>query len=179
MSIPDKVGAAKKIDALLKVMIANGDFRLKYRITVNPPVSDDRDWERPDILVDLSGMDSDLLLARGGEMLRAFEHLCIESLRLSGDEHEKISFDCMNFRAMRLEELRMAAQVAAEKVRKTGAPYEFSPMSSRERRILHLALKDETDLRTESAGEALTRHVVLYPKDYKAGAARPMPSRRR
>ena len=40
-------------------------------------------------------------------------------------------------------------------------------MSSRERRILHLAMRDIDDLRTESAGEAAQRHVVVYPKDYK------------
>jgi len=69
---------------------------------------------------------------------------------------------------MRIQELRLAADVAAERVRKSGAPYEFGPMTSRERRIVHLALRDHADLRTESAGEAAFRHVVLYPKDYKA-----------
>jgi spoIIIJ-associated protein len=43
-------------------------------------------------------------------------------------------------------------------------------MSSRERRILHLALRDESDLRTESAGEAGRRSVVVYPKDYNPPA---------
>jgi spoIIIJ-associated protein len=69
---------------------------------------------------------------------------------------------------MRLQELRMAASVAAEKVRKTGAPYKFAPMSSRERRIVHLALRDEADLRTESEGEGLRRYVVVTTKDYKS-----------
>ena len=41
-----------------------------------------------------------------------------------------------------------------ERVRETGMPYAFAPMSSRERRILHLAMRDMEDLRTESAGEA-------------------------
>jgi spoIIIJ-associated protein len=46
-------------------------------------------------------------------------------------------------------------------------------MSSRERRILHLALRDQTDLRTESDGEGFNRSVVLYPAEYKAAATRP------
>ena len=61
----------------------------------------------------------------------------------------------------------MAATVAAEKVRQTGTPYQFAPMSSRERRMVHLALRDEADLRTESDGEGMRRSVVVYPKDYK------------
>ena len=144
-----------------------GGLRLNYRITVDPPLAESRDWEKPEILVEFSGPDSPLLLERGGELLRSLELLALEMLRLPGNEHEKICFDCMNHRSMRLEELRIAADVAAQRVRKTGTPYEFAPMSSRERRIVHLALRDETDLRTESEGEGLRRYVVVYPKDYK------------
>jgi spoIIIJ-associated protein len=77
---------------------------------------------------------------------------------------------------MRLEELRLAASVAAEKVRQSGNPYEFAPMSSRERRIVHLALRDSADLRTESQGEGSHRCLVVYPKDYKP-VRRPLPLR--
>jgi spoIIIJ-associated protein len=52
-------------------------------------------------------------------------------------------------------------------------------MSSRERRLVHLALRDLEDLRTESAGEALERYVVVYPKGYLGKPPAPAPSRRR
>jgi spoIIIJ-associated protein len=67
----------------------------------------------------------------------------------------------------------MAAGVAAEKVRQTGTPFHFAPMSSRERRMVHLALRDETDLRTESDGEGRDRCVVLYPAEYKSAGGKP------
>src|SRR5215467_4659247 len=162
----DKLQSANQLNAFLGGVGMNTTFKLKYRITVDPPMPDDRDWERPEILVEFAGPDSTLLLARGAELLRSLELLAMEMLHLSGNEHEKISFDCMGHRKARIEELRMSARVAAEKVRQTGAPYHFAPMSSRERRILHLALRDEHDLRTESDGEGLRRSVVLYPKDY-------------
>jgi spoIIIJ-associated protein len=170
MPIVDKIAAANKINELLRGVVANAGLRLKYRITVDPPLGEERDWERPEILVEFAGPDSSLMLERGAELLRSVELIALEMLRLPGNEHEKISFDCMNHRAMRLQELRMAAGVAAEKVRKTGAPYKFAPMSSRERRIVHLALRDESDLRTESEGEGLRRYVVVYTKDYKSAA---------
>jgi spoIIIJ-associated protein len=170
VGIPDKVAAANKINEFLQGVVANGGLKLKYRITVDPPLPEERDWERPEILVEFAGPDSALLLERNAELLRAIELLAIEMLRLPGNEHEKVSFDCKNHRAMRLQELRLAADVAAEKVRKTGTPYFFAPMSSRERRIVHLALRDHADLRTESQGEASRRSVVVYPKDYKAEA---------
>jgi spoIIIJ-associated protein len=166
MPIPDKIAAANKINDLLNGVVSKGGLRLKYRITVDPPLPEERDWERPEILVEFSGPDSPRLLERGAELLRALELLSLEMLRMPGNEHEKICFDCRNHRAMRLEELRTAAAVAAEKVRKSGTPYQFAPMSSRERRIVHLALREYTDLRTESQGEGLRRSVVVYPQNY-------------
>lgn len=168
----DKLAAANKINEFLKAVVTHGNLHLKYRITVDPPLPENRDWERPEILVDFAGPDSALLLDRGGELLRALELLALEMLRLSHGEHEKISFDCQNQRSLRLQELRMAADVAAETVRRTGTPYHFQPMSSRERRIVHLALRD-SGLQTESDGEGPRRSVVVYPADYKPTAAKP------
>jgi spoIIIJ-associated protein len=162
----DKIQAANQLNSFLGPMVRHAGFRLKYRITVDPTIEDNREWERPEILVEFAGPDAQLLLERGGELLRSLELLAMEMLRLTGNEHEKISFDCLGHRKARLEELRLSARVAADKVRQTGSPYTFAPMSSRERRILHLALRDEQDLRTESAGEGLRRSVVLYPKNY-------------
>jgi spoIIIJ-associated protein len=164
----NKIESANQLNGFLNGMVKHAGLKLKYRITVDPVISDDRDWERPDILVEFAGPDSSLLLGRGAELLRSMELLAMEMLHLPGNEHEKISFDCMGHRKARLEELRMSASVAAEKVRQSGTPYHFAPMSSRERRIVHLALRDEQDLTTESEGEGLRRSVVLYPKDQKS-----------
>jgi spoIIIJ-associated protein len=170
MPITDKVAAAKKIGEFLQSVITHGGFKLKYRITVDPPIAEQREWEHPEILVEFAGPDSALLLERSGELLRSFELLGTEILRLQGNEHEKIWFDCKNFRSLRIEELQVTARAAAEKVRRTGEPYRFAPMSSRERRIVHLALREEKDLRTESDGEGGRRSVVVYPGDYKSAA---------
>jgi spoIIIJ-associated protein len=175
----DKIQSANQLNTFLGPMVKHAGLKLKYRITVDPPMADDRDWERPEILVEFAGPDAALLLERGAELLRSLELLAMEMLHLAGNEHEKINFDCMGHRKARLEELRLSARVAADKVRQSGTPYEFAAMSSRERRILHLALRDEQDLRTESDGEGLRRFVVLYPKDYKSRAASPAPSFRR
>jgi spoIIIJ-associated protein len=177
--IADKVQAANRINDLLKTVLANGMFRLKYRITVNPPASQDAEWDRPDISVDFAGPDAPLLLERNAALLLSLEHLALKMLRLEQDEHDRVSFDCQNSKQIRREELRMAAQVAAEKVRKTNVPYEFAPMNSRDRRMLHLTLANEADLRTESSGEGMRRCVVVYPKNYNAGAPRPKPFGRR
>ncbi len=167
----DKVAAANRINEFLQSVVTDGGLHLKYRIFVDPPAKSE--WEKPEIFVDLSGPDSSLLLDRGGELLRSLELLALEILHLPSGEHDKISFDCKNQRSIRFQELRMAANVAAEKVRQTGTPYHFAPMSSRERRMVHLTLRDQPDLRTESDGEGFNRCVVLYPADYKPAAGKP------
>lgn len=172
--IEDKVAAARKIEALLKNVIASGDFKLKYRITVNPPAASD-DLSTPEILVELAGVDSSLVLERGGELLRSLETIAHESLRVHAEDHDKVAFDCKGYRAARQHELKLAAQVAAERVARTGTPYAFAPMSSRERRLIHLAFRDHESLTTQSEGEGGRRYVVLYPRDYKP----PKPMRRR
>lgn len=179
MAIQDKIAVAKRFNELLTSILKLGNFRLKYRITVDPPMREDRDWERPLILVEFSGPDAPMLIERGGELLRAVEYVCMEAARLGYDDHDKIAFDAMNFRANRFDELKMAATVAAEKVLKTGMPYPFAPMSSRERRVIHLALRDMEGLRTESEGEGPSRHLVVYPKDYKGKAVSAPVGRRR
>jgi spoIIIJ-associated protein len=164
--LQDKVAAAKKIDSLLTKIIASGGFKLKYRITVNPPVPADES-SAPEILVELAGPDSGLVLERGGEMLRSLEIIVHEALHAHAEDHDKVAFDCKGYRAARQQELKLAGQVAAERVLRTGSPYAFAPMSSRERRLIHLAFRDHESLTTQSEGEGGRRYVVLYPKDYK------------
>jgi len=84
-------------------------------------------------------------------------------LRLEPEEHDRIFFDADGFKATRNRELDLMAEMAVEKVRATGRPFSFAPMSSRERRILHLALA-KSGLPTASSGEGPGRFVVLYPE---------------
>src|SRR5512146_2586863 len=100
MPLRDKIAAAKQIESFLRALILQGGFKLKYRITVDPPVAQDRDWERPQIQVELGGTDSDLLLERGAELLRSIEYLALEMLHLGREEHDQVIFDCRNFRSM-------------------------------------------------------------------------------
>ena len=168
MPIVDHAAAAQKIAAFLKILTTTGGLRLKYKITAGAGARDPDGLEAREIYVEMSGPDAVLLTQRGGELLRALEHIAAKIVRLEAEEHDIVSFDANNFKALRARELKLAAETAAERVRGTSQPYSFAPMSSRERRMLHLAFRDYTDLETESSGEGLRRFVVVYPK----GAAR-------
>ena len=159
MPIVDHAAAAQKIAAFLKTLTTTGGLRLKYRITAGAGARDPDGLEAREIYVEMSGPDAVLLTQRGGELLRALEHIAAKIVRLEAEEHDIVSFDANNFKALRARELKLAAETAAERVRGTSQPYSFAPMSSRERRMLHLAFRDYADLETESSGEGLRRSL--------------------
>ena len=160
----DLAKAASQTADFLKLLTQTGGMRLKYRIVAGAGAADPDGLEDRLIYVDISGPDAELLLERDGETLRALEHLCAKIVGLEPEEHDRISFDALGFKADRAADLRDVAAQGILYVRDRDRPYSFDPMSSRERRLLHLILKEETDLRTESSGEGARRFVVLYPK---------------
>ena len=93
------------------------------------------------------GRDQDLLLEHNAELLKALEHIALRWLWLDPQFYGRVRFDAGGYRGLRIEELKLSARVAAERVRETQAPFRFNAMSSRERRILHLVLKEEPGVR--------------------------------
>jgi spoIIIJ-associated protein len=139
-------------------------MRLKYRITAGDGARDPEGLEARVIYVELAGPDVPLVTQHNGELLRALETIAAQMLRLDQRENDLVSFDAANFKALRAQELRMAAEVAAEKVLKSGVPYAFPPMNSRERRLLHLAFRSIKGVETASSGEGQDRFLAVYPE---------------
>jgi spoIIIJ-associated protein len=157
--------ASSHIQEFLDPVLHLAGFTLNYTISEGETVHPD--FENPDFVVRFEGEDVDLLLANKAELLLALEQLTMEALGMAAEEHSRICFDANDHRVLRIQELRMSAQAAAERVKKTGVPFHFSPMSSRERRILHLAMREETEVRSESVGEGPIRQVVIVPASMK------------
>jgi spoIIIJ-associated protein len=164
MLIADLQEAAQKIAGFLANLNKLGGLRLKYRITAGDGAHDPEGLESRQIHVELGGPDVPLVTQHNGELLQALETLAAQMLRLDQREHDLVSFDAGNFKALRAQELRMAAETAAEKVRKSGIPYAFPPMNSRERRLLHLAFRSLEGVETASSGEGQDRFLAVYPQ---------------
>jgi spoIIIJ-associated protein len=164
MPIDDLQQAAQKIAGFLNTLNKLGGFRLKYRITAGDGARDPQGIEARQIYIELAGPDIPLVVQHNGELLRAMETLAAQMLRLEHHEHDLVSFDAANFKAIRANELRMAAETAAEKVRQSGIPFSFPPMNSRERRLLHLACRQLQGIETASMGEGPNRFLVVYPE---------------
>ncbi len=150
-----------RIDGFLQPTLHNGGFNVKYEMQDSQ--ASDQDFETPDVMVKFSGADVDLLLSNRAELLLALEHVTMEMLRMPSEDHSRISFDANDYRLLRIEELRLSAVTAAEKVKRTGMLFRFNPMNSRERRVIHLALRGEPAVRSESIGSGPARQVVVYP----------------
>ena len=114
--------------------------------------------------VEFSGADAPLLRSEGGELLDAVEHLVNQIYGRRLAQHERIVCDVRGFRAMRVAELRAMAQHAAERVRSSRTAFTFGPMDASERRVIHLTLANEPDLRTESVGEGNARRLKVSLK---------------
>ena len=157
--------AGRRIEQFLNRVFRLAGFKLEYTVTEGE--TPHPDFENPDMLVRFSGADVELLLANKAELLLALEQLTMEALGMPPEEHSRVCFDANDYRILRIEELRMSALAAAERVKKSKLPFHFSPMNSRERRIIHLALRNETEIRSESVGMGPIRQVVVVPSDLK------------
>src|SRR5581483_512797 len=150
-----------RIESFLQQLVRHAGFSLQFSVRKNETQAED--LETPDYIVEFTGHDADLLLERHAALLEALEYLVLKAVRLDEGSVGKISFDCRDYRRLRAEELRLTAQVAADRVVETGEPFPLNPMTPRERRIVHLALRDQQQVRTVSEGKGPERRVVIHP----------------
>jgi len=146
----------------LDTLLQKSRFQLTYEIRATGPAGS-KELENPEIIVEFKGKDQGLLLEHNAELLLALEHISLRWLWLDPQFYGRVRFDSAGYRGIRIEELKLSARVAAGRVRETHAPFRFNSMSSRERRILHLVLKEEPGVRSESGGTGEERHLVVYP----------------
>jgi len=149
------------LESLLRSFLRHSPFKLSF--SIQKAVVHPGDPDTPEYVVDFSGSDADLLVEMNATLLHAIEHVMLKALRLDDEHFRSIAFDCQDWRRMRIEELQLMAQVAAERVIDTGTPFTLNAMSPRERRIVHLALKDQPKVRTLSEGVGSERKVVIFP----------------
>jgi spoIIIJ-associated protein len=114
-----------------------------------------------DRTISLNGNDSAIVIGRHGETLKAFEFLTNLIYR-TDQSIPKIRFDCAGYRARREESLIHLAESVAREVVSRRIPVSLEPMSSWERRVIHVALHDHKEVSTFSEGEEPLRKIVVY-----------------
>lgn len=118
-----------------------------------------------EIALEILGDGSGLFIGKRGATLEALQHLVAKMLGLDRRSGKRILVDSEHYRARRQQALEGLARSLASRARREGRPISVEPMSAVDRRILHLALKNDRNVITKSVGEGANRKVVVVPRN--------------
>jgi spoIIIJ-associated protein len=144
---------------ILKEIISNLLSRMgvEYKLSME---------EMPDttfININSSGLDG-LLIGRRGETLSSLQHVVNRIFTGHTGQHSKITIDVGGYVKRKHRLLIERARKSADRVRKTGKDVDFEPLKASDRRIIHLAVSEISDLTTYTIGDGLLRKVVITSK---------------
>jgi len=114
--------------------------------------------------VNISGEELGMLIGRRGDTLEAIQFLTNLAVSKMMNERKRVIVDIEGYRKRREETLARLANKLADKARKTGSRVVLEPMSPQERRMIHVALQDDSTVVTYSEGQEPNRRVVISPK---------------
>ena len=112
----------------------------------------------------VKGGNSAVLIGKRGQTLEAMQYIVEKIVNKKGKERVRIQVDVEGYLEKRRSSLEKTALRLAEKVKRTGKPATIGQMNSHDRRIAHIALKDDNMVRTQSMGEGILRKLVIFPK---------------
>lgn len=162
-SKPAKVKVSLKPGSVMT--FAEGVLTRLLRGMSLPDTVKSRKDEDGNMVLNIEGPSSGTLIGRHGHTLDSLQYLVSKVVqRLTGDERSIIIVDVENYLERQKDKLKELAVNLAEKAKETGAEIPMRPMSSKDRRIVHMTLKDHEHVTTESRGEGLRRRVVVVPK---------------
>lgn len=145
-----------------RVILENLMRHLDYRVTVEVLTGETN-------RLDVRGADDEerealgALIGRKGDRLSALQHIVNLMLSKQMGEWTRVLVDVEDYRGRRERQLREVALRAADRVVETGRMLQLEPMPALERRWVHLALRDRSDVATQSIGEEPERRVVVLP----------------
>ena len=137
--------------------------KMQEKAAVSAQMEDDR------ISLCIETDDAGLLIGKQGQTLDALQYLVTKMLAKKSRRKVRIAIDVEAYRARHDEALALLAQKYGEKVKKSGKPITLNPMNPYDRRIIHMALQEDKDLKTTSRGEGLYKKVIISPAKKKEG----------
>jgi spoIIIJ-associated protein len=117
------------------------------------------------VRIELQGPDAGRIIGRHGATLQALQYIVARIVGQRASRHVRIKVDVEGYRVRRENALRALAQRVADQVVRERRAIELEPMNPEERRVVHLALADDGDVRTESVGDGMDRRVCILPAD--------------
>ncbi len=126
---------------------------------------DEFEGEEGELILDVAGGDLAILIGRHGRTLEALQLLLSSLVNRRLGFHFPVTVDIEGYRERRRNAVTSQAVRAAARVKKTGREVALSPMNAYERRLVHLALRDDEEVTTVSEGEDPDRRVVVLPAE--------------
>ena len=155
--------ASDHLSQLLAFMEIDGE------VSVRTPETPGDGLGRASAVLDVDGDDLGLLIGRRGTTLAALQYIINLMVSRKMGSRVLISLDIEHYRRRREDSLTGLAQRMADRVRKSGRSLTLEPMPAGERRIVHLALAEDSAVTTGSVGEGDGRKVVIYPQRGRPG----------
>ena len=147
--------------ALAFVRMLVGKMLMTVEVNLAP---DDGEGSPDEIRLEIEGPDAGRIIGKKGNVLDAIQYLTARVVVRPGEPRRHIVVDAEGYRARHEDQLSQMARRLAQRVASEGKVITFDPMSARERRIVHMALKDMKGVRTESIGEEPQRRVQIIPE---------------
>ncbi len=114
----------------------------------------------------VQGGNAAVLIGKRGQTLEAIQYLVEKIVNRNQEDRIRIQVDVEGYLENRRGNLERIALRLAEKVKRTGKPANIGHMNAHDRRIVHIALKDDVGVRTQSMGEGVLRKLVIFPKKH-------------
>jgi spoIIIJ-associated protein len=137
--------------------------RIVDSITSGASISTNEDADR--IFFNVVGGNAAILIGKKGQTLEAIQSL-VEKVVNKHDHHNhkiRVQVDVEGYLETRKANLENLALRLADKAQRIGKPISLGEMSAHDRRIVHLALKDHLEVRTQSRGEGYLRKLIIFP----------------
>lgn len=116
------------------------------------------------LTLSITGGNAGILIGRKGQTLDAMQFLTDKIINRKSEARVRVKVDIEGYMETRKTNLKQLAYKMADKAKKTGRPATINQMSAQDRRIVHLALKEDTNVRTQSMGDGYYRRLVIFPK---------------
>lgn len=120
------------------------------------------------LTLQIKGGNTGILIGRKGQTLDAMQFLTDKIINRQSESRVRVKVDIEGYMETRKANLKHLALKMAEKAKKTGRPATINQMSAQDRRIVHLTLKDDAQVRTQSMGDGYYRRLVIFPKKRNA-----------
>ncbi len=162
--IKDKKHKGKKENNVPKEIVDLGKETLKRivdLITTDATISVKQTPEK--IIFDIEGGESGVIIGKRGQNLEAIQYIVDKVLNKKSDQRVRLQVDVGGYLEKKKTNLKRLAAKLAAKTKKTGKPSTIGEMNAHDRRIVHMALKGDKKVRTQSVGDGYYRKLIIFP----------------